>query len=416
MSNERPFALPDLSGLKVLLGVSSSISAYRALDVASALRKSGAEVRAVMTADATKLVSAAAFDAITHRRTITSLWGSDHAGEMDHLDVTKWADVFAIVPATGNTLATIAHGLATDALGTFVLAWNKRPLLIAPAMNPEMWRNVATQANVEILRSRGHVFIGPDNGRMACDDIGIGRLASVEELCRAITDYSSISSRKLKGKRILITAGPTREFADDVRCITNPSTGKQGFALAEQAMAEGAEVILVLGPTPLDPPKGLHKLIRIDTAEAMLSAVLEELPSIHIAIFSAAVSDWKPAERYDGKEKKTEVADEMTMRLIRTPDIAATANLKRKPEQIFVGFAAESTNLEGYAGEKMRRKGFSLVFANPINEADAGFGSSSNRGLLLRDDGSKISVSGRSKMDVARLILDEVLVYTTPTP
>lgn len=395
----------------MLIGVSSSISAYRALDVASVLRKCGAEVRAVMTDDAAKLVSPKAFDAITHQRTIVSLWGGEHAGEMDHLAVTKWADVFAIIPATGNTLASMAHGLAADALGTFVLAWNKSPLLIAPAMNPEMWRNAATQANVRILEERGHRLIGPCEGRMACDDVGKGRLAPVEELCQAIADALSSAPQSLKRKQILITAGPTREFADDVRCITNPSTGRQGFALAEEARSRGAKVTLVLGPTPLAPP-AVEKLIPVVSADEMLAAVLEELPACDAAIFSAAVSDWKPAERHGGKEKKASVSHETVLKLMRTPDIAEAANRHRKPGQIFVGFAAESENLEGYAGEKMQRKGFSLVFANPINEAGAGFGAATNRGLILRVDGGKKEIPMADKRAIARIILDELKEYT----
>ncbi|MBI1292709.1 bifunctional phosphopantothenoylcysteine decarboxylase/phosphopantothenate--cysteine ligase CoaBC [bacterium] len=401
--------MEDLIGLRVLLGVSSSIAAYRALDVASALRKRGAEVRAVLSANVPELVSPAAFDAITHQRTVSGLWGSDHAGEMDHLAATKWADVFAIVPATANTIGLIAHGIAPDALSTFVLAWNKAPLLIAPAMNPEMWRNGAVQANVKLLRERGHEFIGPARGRMACDDVGDGRLAPVEEIVEAIA-RRHLSKGRLAGRRVLITSGPTREYADDVRCITNPSTGKQGMALVRAVHAEGGSVVLVSGPSEVPVPSGVERVRRIQSADEMLAAVLEELPNVDLAIFAAAVSDWKPAERIIGKEKKTAVPGEVSLTLVRTPDIAATANQKRRPEQLFVGFAAESQNLEGYAGEKMLKKGFALVFANPINEAGAGFGSDTNRGLILRDDGTKRDVPGGTKDDIARLLIDEIVV------
>jgi len=401
--------MSDLQGLKVLLGVSSSIAAYRALDVASALRKRGAEVRAVLSANVLELVSPATFDAITHQRTVSALWGDQNAGEMDHLAATKWADVFAIVPATANTMGLIAHGIAPDALSTFILAWNKSPLIIAPAMNPEMWRNPAVQANVALLKSRGHEFVGPSHGRMACDDIGDGRLAPIEAIVEAIAARLHRPKRRLEGRRVLVTSGPTREYADDVRCITNPSTGKQGMAIVRGAIAEGASVVLVTGPTEVPIPPGVTTIRRINTADEMLEAVLSELPSCDVAIFAAAVSDWKPAERVLGKEKKTDVAGEVTLRLVRTPDIAATANQHRRAEQLFVGFAAESTNLEGYAGEKMRRKGFSLVFANPINEAGAGFGSDTNRGLILRDDGTKTEVPGGTKDSIAKLLLEEVI-------
>lgn len=407
-----------LAGVKVLLGVSSSIAAHRALDLASMLRKAGAEVRAVLTENVPKLIGPAAFDAITHQRTITSLWESDHAGEMDHLAVTKWADVFAIVPATANTIGVLAHGLAHDALGTFAVAWNKRPILIAPAMNPEMLRNPAVQANLRTLIERGHEIIEPVVGPTACDDVGKGRLAPVELIFDRIVEQitRAESGRPLAGQRILITSGPTREFADDVRCITNPSTGKQGLALAAAARDRGAEVILVTGPTTLPMPAGLAAIRRVVSADQMLAAVLDELPRMDIAIFAAAVSDWKPADRLIGKAKKSDGEAAMSLDLVRTPDIAATANRQRRPEQVFVGFAAESTNLEGYAGEKMKRKGFSLVFANPINEQGAGFGADSNRGLVLRADGTKREVGTLSKDDVARLLLDELQAILPARP
>jgi len=396
--------------MKILLGVSSSIAAHRALDVASALRKTGAEVRAVLTENVPHLIGPGAFDAITHQRTVTSLWGSAHAGDMDHLAATKWADVFAIVPATANTLAVLAHGIASDALGTFAVAWAKGPLLIAPAMNPDMWRNAAVQANVSVLQTRGHEFIGPVSGSTACDDVGLGRLAAVDDIVAMIleTGHRAGRPKKLSGKKILITGGPTREFADRFRCITNPSTGRQALSLAAQAVLEGAEVTLILGPTELNLPPGIKVVRRITTAQEMLSATLAELPNQDAAIFAAAVSDWRPASEFAGKLKKTDAASHLEMRLERTPDVAAACNQQRKLGQVFVGFAAETENLEGYAGEKMTRKGFSLVFANPIGEANAGFASHNNRGLLLRADGSKLEVPTASKTAIARLILEEL--------
>ena len=402
--------LDGLRGARVLLGVSSSIAAHRALDLASLLRKQGAEVRAVLTANVPNLIGAAAFDAITHQRTITSLWDSPTAGEMDHLAVTKWAEVFVVCPCTANTLAVLAHGIASDALGTFAIAWNKSSLLIAPAMNPEMWRNAAVRANVETLRERGHVFVGPVEGRTACDDDGAGRLAPVESIASAVAEQLRGRAGKgpLAGRTILITSGPTREFADHVRCITNPSTGRQGIALAREATRQGANVILVLGPTSVVVPGEIGHTIRVTSAEEMLAAVLENLPTADATIFAAAVSDWRPVDFLSGKAKKEDGEREMTLRLERTPDIAATANQRRRPGQVFVGFAAESENLEGYAGEKMRRKGFAIVFANPINEAGAGFASETNRGLLLRDDGSRREVASASKDEIAHIILGEL--------
>lgn len=399
-------AASSLRGLRILLGVSSSIAAYRALDLASMLRKAGAEVRAVLTENVQHLVGAAAFDAITHQRTITTLWDSQHAGGMDHLEATKWADIFVICPATANTLAVLAHGLGGDALGTLALAWNKTPLLIAPAMNPEMWRNGATQANVKVLKERGHEFAGPVTGATACDDVGLGRLAPMEDVYTRIQEIAA-RHKDFAGRRILVTAGPTREFADDVRCITNPSTGKMGIAVAEEAARRGAEVVLVLGPTVLEASERIG-VRRIVSAEEMLKTVLEELPGIDIAVFAAAVSDWKPAERKPGKMKKAETR-EMSIQLVRTPDIAAEANKKRAPGQVFIGFAAESSDLEKYGKEKLEKKGFDLLFANPVNEAEAGFGTDTNRGVIIRKDGVREEVAAASKREIARRLLDEAL-------
>ncbi|CAN5355667.1 bifunctional phosphopantothenoylcysteine decarboxylase/phosphopantothenate--cysteine ligase CoaBC [soil metagenome] len=423
MANSTP-----LDGVKILLGVSSSIAAHRALDLASMIRKAGGEVRVVLSEHVSKLIAPAAFDAITHQRTVSSLWDSDHSGDMDHLSATKWADQFVIAPATANALFMIAHGAAEDALSTFAVAWSKAPLIIAPAMNPQMWRNAAVRDNVKMLRARGHEFVGPVMGVTACDDEGIGRLAPVEEIFAAIVKHAPkvagdrddaqqetlgggaamLSQKRLSGKHVLITAGPTREFADDVRCITNPSTGRQGIALAEAASAEGANVTLILGPTTLIPPVGT-RTIRVITADEMLKAVLDELPRANYAIFAAAVSDWKPAERFQGKEKKSTAGQEMTLKLVRTPDIAAAANEQRKPGQVFVGFAAESENLENYALEKMKKKGFALVFANPVNQPDAGFAAENNRGFLIREGGAVLPVPAAKKTEIAKFMIHEML-------
>lgn len=395
----------SLEGRHILLGVSASIAAHRALDLASNLRKRGAAVRAVLTPNTTHLIGAAAFDAITGQRTITSLWDSSHAGEMDHLAVTKWAELFIICPATADSLATLAHGIAGDALGTFAVAWNKAPLLIAPAMNPEMWRNSAVQANIALLRERGHLIIEPVVGPTACEDVGKGRLAPLDEIESAIERQLSGAEFSLAGKHVLITCGPTREFADDVRCITNPSTGRQGFALATEAKAAGARVTVVCGPTSVAAPPCIDKLVPVVSADEMLAAVLAELHDVDIAIFAAAVSDWKPAERLAGKLKKS--AEEMEIRLVRTPDIAAEANAHRRPGQLFVGFAAESRDLETYGRDKMQRKGFTLIFANPVNEPGAGFAADTNRGILIATDGKRLEVTTASKHQIARVILHE---------
>ncbi len=410
--------VPKVPQSKILLGVCSSIAAHRALDLASILVKEGHEVQCVLTPQTTNLIGVAAFEAITTRSPIVSLWNADHPGNMDHLAATKWADIFVIAPATANTLGMLAHGVGENALGTLTLAWNKSPLIIAPAMNPEMWKNLTVQENVSTLRRKGHRFIGPVSGSTACGDMGMGRLAPVEEIHAAILKQLSPRAKDLPltGHRILITSGPTREFADDVRCLTNPSSGKMGIALARQCLQAGAEVSLITGPTEVPIPEGLSLLKRINTAEEMLKAVLSELPKCRVAIFAAAVSDFRPAHREPGKYKKKEGEEVINLQLERTPDIALNAHKARMPGQIFVGFAAESQDLNSNAKEKLDKKGFEFVFANPVNVKGAGFGSETNQGVLLFKDGSEKRVSKRSKEEVARLIVSEVETLVKSLP
>jgi phosphopantothenoylcysteine decarboxylase/phosphopantothenate--cysteine ligase len=390
------------SGLRLLLGVSSSIAAHRALDVASTVIKGGGEVRVVMTPTATRLVGAAAFVAITGRPVITSLWESAHPGEMDHLASTKWANVFCIAPATAATLARLATGLADDAVATFALAWPK-PLVIAPAMNPTMYASIPVQEHVATLHSRGHRLVGPVEGLTACGDNGLGRMSSVEDILIAIVEAFRAGTNlpSLEGRRLLITSGPTREFADPVRCITNPSTGRMGVALARAALACGGSVVLVTGPCELPMPAGAIQVERITTAEEMRDVVLAHLSKATDVIFAAAVSDWRPETRMREKQKKDSVADEMVLRLVRTPDVAGEAAKHRRAGQVFVGFAAESHNLIANARGKLQSKGFDLVVANPVTEPGAGFGTDTNHAWL---------VTGRSEREVPTTTKDALAV------
>ncbi len=378
------------SGLRLLLGVSSSIAAYRALDIASRIVKGGGEVRVVMTANATKLVGKAAFDAITGQKTVVSLWDSEQPGEMDHLAATKWANVFCVAPTSANTLAKLALGLADDALSTFAIAW-PRPMVIAPAMNPTMYQHATVRGHVAALRARGNLIVEPAFGPTACGDMGQGRLADVEDILIAIVERlrGTIERPNLAGKHLLITSGPTREFADPVRCITNPSTGRMGVALARQAILAGARVSLVTGPCDLPMPDGLANLERVVSAEEMRDAVVKLLPEANAAIFAAAVSDWRPETKAEKKAKKEDGPEEVEIRLVRTPDVAVEAAKHRQPGQVFIGFAAESHELIQNARTKMHRKSFDLIVANPITEKGAGFGSDTNRATLLGKDSQR---------------------------
>ena len=402
-------------GLRLLLGVTGSIAAYRALDIASNIIKGGGQVRAVLTPHAAKLVSPTAFEAITGRPAVVSLWSSDHPGEMDHLAATKWANVFCVAPATAGTIARLAHGMADDALSTFAVAWPEA-LIICPAMNPTMFKHPTVGENLARLRARGAIVIGPGEGPTACGDQGIGRLVDVEQILIAIVDLyrARRGPELLPGRRVLVTSGPTREFADPVRCITNPSTGRMGLAIARAAMEAGARVALVSGPCELPMPEGLESLDRVTTAEQMRDAVLRRLPTADVAVFAAAVSDWRPAEMAPRKAKKEAAAEEVTLRLVRTPDIAAEAAAARRPGQFLVGFAAETEDLEANARDKMRRKGFDLVAANLVNESGSGFGTETNKLLLVGPRGSR-ELPLASKDEAARALVAEIAKAMTPS-
>lgn len=404
--------------MNILIGVSASIAAHRALDLASSLRKLGHEVAAVFSENAQRLLTPASMEAITGRRVVTTLWDGEHTGNMDHLALTKWADVFVVVPASANCLATLALGTAQDALGTMALAWPvHRPMIVCPAMNPTMWAHPTVQVHKAQLMARGVLVVGPVSGDTACRDQGEGRLAPVEEILQAVIGFASNSQPPLlRGRNVLITGGPTAEPLDPVRHITNLSTGRMAVALAEQARAFGAHVHLVIGPTSLPMPEGpAIDVYRVTTAKEMLHQVLEIQPNAALLIFAAAVSDWTPREPSAEKLRKEALPPDAVLRveLVRTPDIALAANQARLPGQVLVGFSAESRDPIPTALAKAARKGFDLVFANPIDQTDAGFGSATNHGWLIQpipsapnaSDPTVEAVTVRSKSEVARLIL-----------
>lgn len=397
-----------MNQVKLLLGVAGSIAAHRALDIASEVVKQGGKVCVVMTEHAKRLIQPAAFEAITGNRVTTSLWDSDAPGEMDHLALTKWANTFCIAPATAAVVARLAHGMAEDALSTFALAW-PGSLIVAPAMNPTMYENPFVTQNIKRLIAVGHNIVQPAEGRTACGDLGVGRLAPVERILDEIeTARGRVKSRPhLQGETLLITSGPTREFADPVRCITNPSTGRMGFALARQAKRCGARVILITGPTELPVDHANLDVVRhVVTAEEMKNKVLEFVPQATCAIFAAAVSDWRPEHREDHKVKKESSAPEMVLRLVRTPDVALEASRIRRPEQFFIGFAAESEELEENARQKLHKKSFDLIVANPITEAGSGFQSDTNQATLVDGDW-RMPLPKMSKDQLALEILSE---------
>jgi phosphopantothenoylcysteine decarboxylase/phosphopantothenate--cysteine ligase len=414
-SAEDPLRQQDLQAHRILLGVSSSIALHRALDLSSALIKRGAHVQVLMTEDATRLIQPIAFEAITHRHAVSSLWERPRAYEMEHLELTKWAELFIIAPATANILGKLAHGIADDALTTAALAWSG-PILLAPAMNPAMWSHPAVRENVALLSARGCEFVGPVSGTTACGDVGLGRMAPVEDILRRIENcFGILAARRagtaglpLAGKTVLVTSGPTREYLDPVRFLSNPSSGKMGHALAAEAARRGAHVILVHGPVTIPRPEGVQESFEVTTAEEMNALVARRVGDCDILIFAAAVSDWRPAQRLDRKQKKEQSGQSIALQLVRNPDIAMETLATARPEALRVGFAAETHDLRANAEVKRKEKKFDLLVANDVMAPDSGFAADTNQAWLLTDHHEPRSLPGMTKTDLAREILNEI--------
>jgi phosphopantothenoylcysteine decarboxylase/phosphopantothenate--cysteine ligase len=384
----------------ILLGVTGGIAAFKAVEVASELVQRGAQVHVVMTRHATRFVTPLTFESITHRPVAVEF---SSAWETEHLPLAQRADLFLIAPATANVMAKLAVGIADDLLTALALATHA-PLLIAPAMHTNMWTHAATQANVATLARRGAMFVGPEHGRLASGEMGIGRLASLEAILQAA---ESVLTRRTDwlDVRVLITAGATREAIDPVRFISNRSSGKMGYALAEAARARGATVTLISGPTSLPAPPQVN-VIYVETAEEMLSAVLAHFDETDVLISAAAIADFKPARTFEQKLKKT-ARKSLTIALEPTPDLLRTV-AQRRTHQLLVGFAAESEKVIEHAREKLRSKSLDLIVANDVTLPDAGFEVETNIVTLLTRDGKIETLPKLSKREVAERILDAV--------
>ena len=386
----------------VLLAVCGGIAAYKACEVLRGLQKAGCEVRVTMTADAERFVGAATFEALSGAPVATSLYG--HPGSaIPHIDLAEWADAAVVVPATANVMAKMACGIADDCLTTTLLAcWGCCPVLVAPGMNVHMWQNPATQANVAALRERGVRFAGPDSGRLACGDVGEGKLAPVDQIVAAA--LALLAPRDLAGLRVLVNAGPTHEAIDPVRYIANRSTGKMGFALAEAAARRGAEVTLVSGPCALATPAGVSR-VDVESAAQMHDAMVAAFEDADAAICSAAVADYTPAAPADHKLKKS--AEHLdAIALVETADILADL-CARKGERVVVGFAAETNDLLAHASEKLARKGADLIVANDVSRPESTFGADTNRVALVSAGGVE-QLETLPLADVADAILDRL--------
>ena len=385
---------------RVLLAVCGGIAAYKACEVLRALQKSGCEVRVTMTEDATRFVGPVTFEALSGAPVATSLY--DYPGSaIPHISLAEWADVAVVVPATANVLAKMACGIADDCLTTTLLAC-ACPVLVAPGMNVHMWQNPATQANMSTLRERGVRFVGPDSGRLACGEVGEGKLASVNEVVEAA--LALLAPRDLTGLRVLVNAGPTHEAIDPVRYIANRSTGKMGYAIAAAAARRGAEVTLVSGPTSLVTPAGVRR-VDVESAAQMHDAMLAAFDAADVAICSAAVADYTPVAPANHKLKKShEHLD--AIQLTETADILADL-CATKGTRVVVGFAAETDDLLAHAREKLDHKGADLIVANDVSRPESTFGADTNRVALVTANGVE-QLDTMPLANVADAILDWV--------
>jgi phosphopantothenoylcysteine decarboxylase/phosphopantothenate--cysteine ligase len=353
--------------VRVLLGVTGGIAAYKSAEIVRRLRERGAEVQVVMTAGARQFVTPLTFQALSGRPVRSDLWDDAAEAAMGHIELARWADRILVAPASADFLARLAHGLADDLLTTLCLATDV-PISVAPAMNRLMWANPATRANVELLRTRGVAILGPGVGDQACGETGPGRMLEPAELVDAILTPPAVAAPvavgALAGRKVVVTAGPTRERIDPVRFITNRSSGKMGYAVAEAARDAGADVVLVSGPVNLPAPPGLRRVC-VETAEQMMAAVGAEVPGTDIFIAAAAVSDYRPVQVSSEKIKKT--SDSLLLALSRTPDILATV-AAGSPRPFVVGFAAETQNVERNALAKLEGKRLDMIAANQVGD------------------------------------------------
>ncbi|QNK38346.1 bifunctional phosphopantothenoylcysteine decarboxylase/phosphopantothenate--cysteine ligase CoaBC [Bacillus subtilis] len=401
-----------LNNRNVLLCVSGGIAVYKACALTSKLVQAGANVKVIMTESACRFVSPLTFQALSRHEVYTDTFKEQNPSVISHIDAADWADLIIIAPATANVIGKLANGIADDMLTTTLLAATA-PVWIAPAMNVHMYDHPAVKRNISVLYQDGYRFIEPSEGYLACGYVGKGRLEEPENIVKlAEKHFAEETSAPLEGKHVVITAGPTREAVDPVRFFTNKSTGKMGYALAEAAVQLGARVTLISGPVSLDQPKGLAEFITVQSAADMREAVLSVYDASDIVIKTAAVADFTPKTVFDHKMKKQEGG--MTIELKRTVDILKELGEKKK-EQILVGFAAETQDIEHYARKKLAAKNLDLIVANDVKANGAGFGADTNIVTIFFKDGHKRELPIMSKLDVSFEILQEIAALSKQT-
>lgn len=391
-----------MRGKHIIVAVSAGIAAYKAIEVVSRLRKKGAEVKVVMTQNATYIASPLTFGEISGHSVALDMFEQVHQWDVEHIALATWADAYVVVPATANVIGKIYAGIADDMLTTTIMA-TTAPKYLCPAMNTEMYNNLITQRNLEGLRSLGYHIMDPAEGWLACGITGVGRLPEPE----AIVDWleaKMCSTNELEGTTILVTAGGTQESIDPVRYIGNRSSGKMGYAIAEQAARMGAKVILVSAPTSLPIPNGVD-FISVDSAVSMQEAVEARYNDVNVVIMAAAVSDFRVLHKAEQKIKKME---SMTIELVKNPDILQGLGSK-KSHQILVGFAAETEHVIKYGQDKVARKNLDMLVANDVSKSNAGFNVDTNEGYFLYPDKEPKEMPNMKKSDLARHILREVI-------
>lgn len=393
--------MTGIEGKNIVVGVSGGIAAYKSAQLVRLLTKEEALVRVIMTANAEKFVGPVTFEALTHQAVCSDLFANSDDAAIGHIEWAQEADAVIIAPATANIIGKMAAGIADDALSTFLLAVTA-PVMICPAMNTHMYASRAVQRNLKILAEDGHLVLEPGQGDLACGTVGPGRLPEPDQIVDRL--ISHLTPKDLSGVRILVTAGPTQEAIDPVRYLTNPSTGKMGYALARAAEQRGAHVTLVCGPTHLPDPLNVE-VVHIQDTQEMAEAVFSRLEQSQVIIKAAAVADYRPSDRAIHKIKKTD--GPMVLELVRNPDILQEIG-RRKKQQILVGFAAETQHLEENAATKLKKKNLDMIVGNLIGPDDSGFQADTNRVTLFHRNGQAEALPVMNKLAVANAILDRV--------
>ena len=400
---------PIIDGKNIVLGVSGGIAAYKGVELLRLFVKEGANIRVIMTKYAQAFVGALTFKALSGQAVCTDLFEKSDDASIRHIDWAEQADAVVIAPATANIIGKLANGIADDALSTFMMVVTC-PVVLCPSMNTHMFESNAVQRNLEMLRSDGYFVVDPESGSLACGTTGPGRLPEPRDILDRTLFY--LTPKDLKDKKILVTAGPTREPVDPVRFVSNPSSGKMGFAIARAAEYRGAKVTLVTGPTPLLDPNNVA-VIRVNTAKEMAHAVFENVADSDIIIKAAAVSDYRPKDRAEQKLKKEK--NELVLSLERTQDILKEIG-RNKKGQILVGFAAETEHLEQHAEQKLAEKNLDIIVGNVVGHPDSGFNADTNTVTLFYKDGTKENLPKMPKDDVANILLDRILKFLESSP